>query len=95
MYNTESEYFDAISKGDYKKPIVKCWRIQFAEVGKRARVNGIDHPASYLNKAPWIDTSPVVRIIKEGEAFETQNTIYVLDSYHDGKFKNYKNNLEV
>lgn len=88
MYNTESEYFDVISKGDYKKPIVKCWRIQFADVGKRARVNAFNHPAQYLNEAPWIDTSPVIRIIEDGKSFETYNTIYVLDSYYDDKFNN-------
>jgi hypothetical protein len=78
MYNTKQEYFDAITQETYQKPVVHYKPTELPIlVGNRAIVITVDHPASYLNDAPYVYTSMVVEYDAESGVFETLNTKYV------------------
>lgn len=68
-------------KGD--KPVVRYFTIgdSFIELNQRASVIALDHP---ILGRELVSTSKVIGIIRNNEgvqAFETLNTIYVLDTY--------------
>lgn len=78
MYKTENEYYRAIASENYKKPTVLCSYIYFIDVGFSGRVKTINHPAEYLNDEPYVKTSKIISISKDGKSFETLYTHYVL-----------------
>lgn len=80
MFGNQEEYFEALRSKDYQKPVVhyKVYPYNpFIVVGERAAVITVDHPASYLNEAPYVSTSRVESYDKLTGVFETLNTLYV------------------
>lgn len=82
-YKNEMEYYQDIYNNQIlgqprEKPVVHFFSLDVpVVVGERAIVKVIDHPASYLNDAPFIYTSGVVAIDPGTGDFETLNTKYV------------------
>lgn len=80
MFENEDQYFEAIVSGEYKKPVVHYKPCPFSPnivVDERANVIVVDHPASYLNDAPYVSTSRVEKYDPVTGHFETRNTLYV------------------
>lgn len=80
-FNNEYEYFDAIQEANQEKPVVHYLKIMAMGdpvVGQRYNVVTLDHPASYLNEAPYVHTSTVVSVDEATGNFQTLNTNYVL-----------------
>jgi hypothetical protein len=78
MFKNNSEYYDAIYSDTYNKPIVHYSRLfSTLVVGQFASVVTADHPDAYLNDAPYVWTSAVLKVNEETGEFETRNTMYV------------------
>ena len=78
MFTNLNDYYDAVTSDNYEKPVVHYSQLIGAvEIGHSAMVVTVDHPAEYLNKAPYVHTSAVVSYDEGSNEFETLNTRYV------------------
>ena len=81
MFQNETEYFDELIKNPTReKPVVEYLPVGDFPilVDERVHIITYGHPAAYLDKAPYVITSPVVSYDEETGDFETRNTKYIL-----------------
>lgn len=81
MFQNVNEYFDELRNNKSReKPVVEYLPAGDFPilVDERAYIFTYGHPATYLDKAPYVITSPVVSYDKNTGNFETLNTKYVL-----------------
>lgn len=77
MFTNLNDYFDAVTSNNYKKPVVHYSKlIGIVEIGHSAMVVTVDHPAEYLNRAIYVQTSAVQKWDEGSGEIETLNTLY-------------------
>ena len=84
MFQNQNEYYkELLDNPAREKPIVEYLPIDgiTIEVGYRANVMTYNHPAAYLNDAPYVNTSMVVAYNSVTGDFETVYSKYVLKKF--------------